>query len=136
MGLEQIVLSVYSLDAENIDNVRGSSVLLERLLKSAKVIKEFKEKRDFIFIVQTVVMKDNYTELPQILEFAINNNANLMWPSYMEDAINLPGVRMEKEDINILKSNIIPKMKDIVNKYIFEEEKKKDIIYNLNEYLS
>lgn len=42
-----------------------------------------------------------------------------MWPSYMEDAINLPGVRMEKEDINILKSNIIPKMKDIVNKYIF-----------------
>lgn len=134
LGLEQIVLSVYSLDAENIDNVRGSSVLLERLLKSAKVIKEFKEKRDFIFIVQTVVMKDNYTELPQILEFAINNNANLMWPSYMEDAINLPGVRMEKEDINILKSNIIPKMKDIVNKYIFEEEKKKDIIYNLNEY--
>ena len=115
LGLEQIVLSVYSLDAENIDNVRGSSVLLERLLKSAKVIKEFKEKRDFIFIVQTVVMKDNYTELPQILEFAINNNANLMWPSYMEDAINLPGVRMEKEDINILKSNIIPKMKDIVN---------------------
>lgn len=115
LGLEQIVLSVYSLDAENIDNVRGSSVLLERLLKSAKVIKEFKEKRDFIFIVQTVVMKDNYTELPQILEFAINNNANLMWPSYMEDAINLPGVRMEKEDINILKSNLRVKSSIIKN---------------------
>lgn len=125
LGLEQVVLSVYSLDKDRIKSIRGNGVLLKKLLNAAELIKKMKlENHPFLFIVQTVVMSENYRELPDILEFAIENKADTVWPSYMEDAVNLPEIRMEKNDIKILKNEIIPQMKKLIERYPFSEDHK------------
>ena len=54
---------------------RGNKLIFDRTLKAAKVIKKLKEKYKFIFIIQTIIMKDTYKQIPKLLNFAIDNKA-------------------------------------------------------------
>lgn len=123
LGLEQIVLSVYSLNENGIKTIRGNDKLLHRTIKAAKTICELKKSYDFLFVIQTVIMKNNYCEMPKLLEFAIKNNADAFWPSYLEDAINLPDIRMEHTDIDLFKAKITPEMKSVIDKYFHNGKK-------------
>ncbi len=133
-GLDQIVLSVYGLDKESVIESRGNSFIFNKTLTTTKIIKELKEKYKFIFIIQTIIMKSNYNQLPELLKFAIENKANLFWPSYLEDAINLPEIRMDEKSIKVFKENIIPKMKQIVIDNINNEKIVDNIMKSLNKY--
>ena len=104
------------------------------LQENTSFIKELKEKYKFIFIIQTIIMKSNYNQLPELLKFAIENKANLFWPSYLEDAINLPEIRMDEKSIKVFKENIIPKMKQIVIDNINNEKIVDNIMKSLNKY--
>lgn len=131
-GLDQIVLSVYGLDEKLVLETRGTRLIFDRTLKAINVIKKLKEKYKFIFIVQTIIMKDTYKQMPELLNFAIDNKANLFWPSYLEDAVNLPEIRMNEEEIDDFKKNIIPKMKKIIVNKIENRE----VIDNIEKSLS
>lgn len=85
LGLEQIVLSIYSLDKTTLKTIRGNEVLLNKSLNAAKILSEHKENYNFTFVIQMVIMKDNYNEMAEILKFAIENNADIFWPSYLEE---------------------------------------------------
>lgn len=114
LGLDQIVLSIYGVDENTIKRTRGSAILYKKAMEAIEVIKKLKRKYKFIFIVQTVIMKDNYKQIPEILELAIRMNADLFWPSYLEDAINLPEIRLNTNEIKEFKKNIIPRMKKVI----------------------
>lgn len=135
-GLDQVVLSVYGLDEKTVLKTRGNRLIFERTLKAVNAIKKLKEKYKFIFIIQTIIMKETYKQMPELLNFAIDNKANLFWPSYLEDAVNLPDIRMNEADIEDFKKNIIPEMrKIIVNKVqnaeiVFKIEKALNSFYN------
>lgn len=133
-GLDQIVLSIYGLDEESIIKTRGNRLIYDKSINATNVIKKLKQKYQFIFIIQTIIMKDSYKELPKLLEFAIDNNANLFWPSYLEDAVNLPEIRMNQEEIKKFKQEIIPQMKKIVKEKIKNKEILKNIEISLDSY--
>lgn len=133
-GLDQIVLSIYGLNVDSIIKTRGNRLIYDKSMNAINAIKKMKEKYNFIFIIQTIIMKDSYKELPQLLEFAIENKVNLFWPSYLEDAINLPEIRMQKEDINNFKKEIIPKMEKIIKEKIKNKEIAENIYNSLNNY--
>ena len=120
-GLDQIVLSIYGLDENSIIETRGNRLIFDKSMRAVEVIKELKKKYKFIFIIQTIIMKENYKQMPQLLNYAIDSDTNLFWPSYLEDAINLPEVRLSCEEINDFKNNIIPKMKEIINKKVVDD---------------
>ena len=131
-GLDQIVLSVYGLNEKTVLETRGNKLIFDRTLKAAKAIKKLKEKYKFIFIIQTILMKDTYKQMPKLLNFAIDNKANLFWPSYLEDAVNLPDIRMNEKEIEDFKKNIIPEMRRIIVNKIKNEE----IVNNIEKSLS
>lgn len=133
-GLDQIVLSIYGLDEKIIIETRGNRLIYDRSIKALNSIKKLKEKYNFIFIIQTIIMKDNYKQLPQLLNLAIDSNANLFWPSYLEDAVNLPDIRMSNNEINDFKENIIPKMKSIATNKIKDHKILNNILNSLNSY--
>ena len=133
-GLDQIVLSIYGLDEKSIIETRGNRIIFDKSMKAVETIKELKNKYKFIFIIQTIIMKDNYKQMPELLNYAIDNKANLFWPSYLEDAINLPEIRLSSEEITDFKINIIPKMKKIIDDRVEDDNIKKNIIRSLNSY--
>lgn len=133
-GLDQIVLSIYGLDENSIIETRGNRLIFDKSMRAVEVIKELKKKYKFIFIIQTIIMKENYKQMPQLLNYAIDSDANLFWPSYLEDAINLPEVRLSCEEINDFKNNIIPKMKEIINKKVVDDNIKNNIMKSLDNY--
>lgn len=137
LGMSQIVLSVYSLDEKMTKETRGNLAMYKKTMAAADIISEIKQKRDFVFIVQSVIMNNNYKEISDILKFAIEHKADMYWPSYLEDAINLEPIRMGKNDIEEFRNTVIPKMimciknnKDYLKgdlDYIYEDIKK---LYN------
>ena len=133
-GLDQIVLSVYGLDETSVIETRGNRLILDRSIRAARVIKKLKKKYKFIFIIQTIIMKENYKQMPELLNFAIDNDANLFWPSYLEDAINLSDIRLSKVEINDFKENIIPRMRKIIDNKIKDSDIKNNIKQSLNFY--
>lgn len=133
-GLDQIVLSIYGLDENSIIETRGNRLIFDKSMRAVEVIKELKKKYKFIFIIQTIIMKENYKQMPQLLNYAIDSDTNLFWPSYLEDAINLPEVRLSCEEINDFKNNIIPKMKEIINKKVVDDNIKNNIMKSLDNY--
>ena len=133
-GLDQIVLSIYGLDENSIIETRGNRLIFDKSMRAVEVIKELKKKYKFIFIIQTIIMKENYKQMPQLLNYAIDSDTNLFWPSYLEDAINLPEVRLSCEEIDDFKNNIIPKMKEIINKKVVDDNIKNNIMKSLDNY--
>lgn len=133
-GLDQIVLSIYGLDEKSIIDTRGNKLIFDRSMKAVKAIKELRKKYKFIFIIQTILMKDNYKQMPELLDFAIDSNVNLFWPSYLEDAINLPEIRLSSYEISDFKNNIIPKMKKIIEEKIDDNNIKENIMKSLESY--
>ena len=133
-GLDQIVLSIYGLNKDTIVKTRGNELLFNKSIDAINVIKKLKEKYQFIFIIQTVIMKDNYQELPELLNFAIDSKADIVWPSYLEDAINLPNIRMNRCDIDNFLNNVVPKMKSIVESRIVDKELKERLIKSIDRY--
>jgi MoaA/NifB/PqqE/SkfB family radical SAM enzyme len=134
LGLKQVVLSMYGISEETVKNVRGSRLLYGKSIKAVTALKKSKERNNFRFIIQTVIMRQNYKEMPELLEFAIKNNADIFWLSYLEDILNLPEVRMEKADVKIFKNEIIPKMKEIIEKYVHKTELKERLQNFLDKY--
>ncbi len=113
-GLSQVVLSVYSLNEEMTKLLRGSAIMHKKMLCAAEALKQAKENNDFIFIVQSVIMKDNYTEISAIFKFAMEHNADMYWPSYLEDAVNLETVRLTQKEIDDFRSTVLPRMEACV----------------------
>jgi len=93
-----------------------------------------KKKYNFLFIIQTIIMKDNYKNLPGIYKTAISANADLFRPSYLEDSAFLPDIRMEREDINIFTKSIIPRMIKITEKAFPSLKQQTEIIRTLKKY--
>ena len=133
-GLDQIVLSIYGLDEKSVIETRGNRLIYDKSMNAVRIIKKLKDKYRFIFILQTIIMKENYQQMPEILEYAIDNKANLFWPSYLEDAINLDEIRLSEEQINDFKVNVIPKMKYVISKKIKDNKIRDNIECSLNSY--
>lgn len=133
-GLDQIVLSIYGIDEQTIIKSRGNKLIYERSKRALNAIKTLKQKYNFIFIMQTIIMKDTYKQMDELLKLAIDNGANLFWPSYLEDAINLPDIRMTKSEIYDFKNTIIPKMEKIILSSKFDNNLTNRLINSLNKY--
>ncbi|MEK7106954.1 MAG: radical SAM protein [Patescibacteria group bacterium] len=117
-GLNQIVLSLYGTDKDLVALTRGNKFMYEKTRHALAVLRELKKTRQFIFIVQTILLRDNYRVMPEIFKAAITANADVFWPSYLEDAKFLPDIRMTPEDIRVFRTSVIPRMIAVAREHI------------------
>ena len=116
-GLRQVVISIHGSNQETVFNLRKNRHLYFRSLDALDALGRAKKQRNFILIVQTVLMRENYTQMPLIFELAIKSGADLFWPSYLEDAVHLDSLRMTKEDIDLFRAKTIPEWVSIAERY-------------------
>lgn len=132
-GLGQIVLSVYSLNEEMTKQLRGNEQIYRKMIRAAEAIKKAKEQKEFVFIVQSVIMNDNYHEIADIFKFAMEHNADMYWPSYLEDAVNLEKIRLTEDEIDEFKETILPKMAEYVRNFDKYKGYENRIIEDINK---
>lgn len=130
-GLDYILISIYSLDKQTFNMLRGvtNDELFTRVMKAMSEIKKYKERDGGIQIrFNTVIMKSNYKELPELLNFAIFTRCNSLSTAYY--TANSPNdmLRMNFDDIMELKKMIVPELLNILKKYELNEE-----LYSANE---
>lgn len=143
-GLDQVVISVYGITEDIVTETRGNPFLFERTDNACSLLKEMKEQYDFILILQTIIMRDNYFSLPEIMSKAIDIHADFFWPSYLEDAKNLTDICMRPRDIDDFCKNIRPKLKEVLKEngydYLLKtvdkiyDKKYQDCIYHDKNY--
>ena len=109
-GLRQVVISIYGGDQETVFKLRKNKLLYSKSVEALDVFRKLKNHRDFILIVQSVIMHDNYNQMPTIFELAIKSGADLFWPSYLEDAFHLEPLRMTKKDISYFRMHTIKEL--------------------------
>lgn len=132
LGLEEVILSIYSLNKENVKRIRGNDKLYTKSLEAISILS--RHTSEIKLILQTVIMKNNYAELPALLDLAFTQKANLFWASYLEDAINLPESRMEPVDIQHFKASIVPQMKDVISKCVIESKRREYLVAEVSKY--
>ena len=140
LGLDQIVLSIYGVDENTVNETRGNGEIFKRSLRALQVLSELKLKYNFIFIVQSVMMNDNYNQIDKILDLALKSHADKFWPSYLEDAINLPEARLSEEQVESFIKDIKPKMNRVLKNNNLDKQKNMqslDDIYkeNYSDYI-
>lgn len=133
-GLDQIIMSVYSLDKSKMERIRNREGIFDRAMNALEVIKSAKATRKFLFIVQTIIMKENYKEIPDILRVAIKSKADVFWPSYLEDAQNNIEANLDEEDILDFTENVIPRMKHCFEECIENKSLASANIQNCNKF--
>lgn len=111
-GLTHICLSLYSVDYKDYTVLRDNKSLHLRAMKAADVIS--KHRNEFTIMLQTLVCRVNYMGLDKLMDFALDRGFHHLWASLLEDAINLPHLRMTLEDCDTLNNCIIPKLKERV----------------------
>lgn len=118
-GLKYILFSVYSLNKRVYDYLRGASnsELFLRMERAFEALKNYKSSNDKIEVrLQTLLMKNNYKELPKLLQKAISSKFNTISTSYYISVKPQKTILMNKFDIQIFKNDISKQLLDIMKK--------------------
>ncbi|MGV8041469.1 MAG: radical SAM/SPASM domain-containing protein [Thermoanaerobaculaceae bacterium] len=115
-GLKTVILSCYSLDARSFRRLRGVVSLLPRMHTALSAVAHLRRERHFNAILQTIVTPVNMRELPQLLTRAMENGFDLFWPSYLEDSVNLPDLRMKQADITDFRQHVVPDLHQVAGR--------------------
>lgn len=135
-GLDVLMLSYYSFDKSVFCSIRQSEELFDKATEALYRLKNREESEEFHIKVrlQSVLAKENYISLPDLLDFAIKAKFESMSVSYLEHAQTKPELYMDKDDIDDFKSTIVPLVKQILLKADISENSKKhndDVIIDL-----
>ncbi len=90
----------------------------------------------FSVVLQTIISKANYRELPALLKLAIENGFSALATSYLEDAYRHPEVQMTVPDIREFQEEVIPQMRAIVETVPLTLKARNRNIMTLKTYFS
>lgn len=112
-GLDYILFSYYSLKKEVFDLLRGSeqSALFERSSNAVSMLKNYKKAGGKVKVrQQTVIMKQNYQELPDLLEFALNCGFDTLSTAYYISSNEDEKLALSEKDIVLFKDVVTNKL--------------------------
>lgn len=139
-GLKYILLSVYSLKKDTYEYLRGSDngELFERMKNAISILKKYKEEGGSIEVrLQTVLMKPNYKELPDILELSILSGFDTLSTAYYIALDADERLLMDQNDIKIFVDKIEIEMISIIKRYVSDNslvEKNINKIYSFFKF--
>lgn len=130
-GLKELVVSFYSTNEENFNKLRNSEGLFNKTKNAIELLSNF--SKELILIMQTIVSKVNYEDLPYILEYAYLKRFHYMWISLLENAKDLEQIRMADEDIDKYNNEIIPQLQNIIKNNCVDNYKENCKILSSNK---
>ncbi len=119
-GIGEIALSYYATNRDTFEQLRGPSDLFVRAtacLDALSGIAERDRQGGPRVILQTVITKANFRELPALLRLCCERGFSALATSYLEDAVSCPELRMSRDDILEFEQNTAPEMRGVLRQY-------------------
>lgn len=135
--LNYILLSVYSLEKDKFNYLRGSSdgKLYSSVSKTIKLLKKYKDDGGSIQVrLQCVLMKQNYQEIPELLTCAIESGFDAFSTSYYISNVANEKLLMSKSDIDNFISRTLPKVRILINNCKISEKVKKENLRKIDSF--
>jgi MoaA/NifB/PqqE/SkfB family radical SAM enzyme len=108
-GLDEIGISIYSHRAEVHDRIRRSKNLWNKATETVRILAKLGEKYPrFIINTQSIIAKENYRTLADLIEFHRNLGSHGITLSYLEGDFTKKYLLTE-EEIMELRNAVIPK---------------------------
>lgn len=134
-GMDIIFLSLYSLNRQTFTELRGNDKLFDRVLNTINIISQYRENSNKMSArLQTVIMKPNFRELPELLKFAIDAKFDAYSTMYLANVPSFPHLQLTQDDIIEFKEEIVPKMIIVIDKSNLDEEVKKVAINQISGF--
>ena len=117
-GLSAFNISIDSPHDEIHNKLRGMDDLLENSLNTLTIFKDIREShpeyKDFYTNVQTIITRENYKEIPYIVELAIKHGVSSIYFMYIyEDKEN--NFLMSENQIDEFKEKIVPQILEVLS---------------------
>lgn len=137
-GLDSIALSLYSLDRSTYFLLRGHYGMFARALKAVDSLSVHRKiyPDTFSAILQTIITKVNFRDLPRLLKLAIENKFSAFATSYLEDAYRHPEIQMSTQDIHAFHEDVIPELLSIMDSYPLTPSARQRNMKTLQSYFS
>lgn len=119
-GLKYVLFSVYSLEQDKYNYLRGAEneQLFNRMKEALCELKKYKKDGGTIQIrLQTVLMKPNFRELPDLLEEAIRSHFDSLSTAYYISNEPEDNILMDESDIEWFIKKVCPEMISVMKKY-------------------
>lgn len=119
-GLGAWNLSVDSINPTINDRLRGVPGALEQTLKTLNLLREIRQKEfynKFWINFMTVITKFNYKEIPIIFDFCLKEGVSSVYLMQLYGKSNVGSLMLDKMDIMIWKTEIVPKILEIIQSY-------------------
>lgn len=111
-----LVFSVDSIVAEKHDKNRVFNGLLNRVVESIKYIKS---KGDFPVAIRTVITKNNFYELPDIIDYFASLGVDCIKLTNIENDIK-GDFRLNKNELDLFNDTIKPKIIEVLKRQNYE----------------
>ena len=113
-----LVFSVDSSNSEKHDINRSFDGLFERVINSIKYIKSI---GDYPVGIRTVITKNNYTEIPEIIRKFSSLGVDCIKLTNIENDLD-GNFRLSKEDLDFFNSEIKPKIYEVLKDCYYEDD--------------
>ena len=137
VGLEYVLFSFYSLNKDIFNYLRGSknNELFLRATNAKKCMEYYKKNGGKVKIrLQTVIMKENYLELPSMLEMAIKSGFDSFSTAYYISNNCDENLIMGEKEIERFNLEVKPAIEKVLKKYIHDYKKRRSNIEKLDEF--
>lgn len=124
--LDYVLISLYSLNKASFDKMRGTgdTDLFDRASRAIDALEQLKKEHSSIKVRQQVtLLKDNYQEVPILLENAIERGFDAFSTAYFISASEDSITGMSEADIVNFRQNIIPKVIEVLKNNKMSNEK-------------
>ena len=117
-GLDAVILSVYSPQAEFHDSIRNHPGLWGKAVNAAKIFADIRDREDqnFRIHMQTILCKGNYGDFPDLIRLAYELRFCGITFSYLEGDFQEQIYLLDENQIREFKHDIVPEVVDIIQK--------------------
>jgi MoaA/NifB/PqqE/SkfB family radical SAM enzyme len=119
-GLDAFNVSIDHSNNEKNDLSRGLKGLLNETLNSLDIIHGIRKERRIFTNIQTIIMRQNYTDFPQIFDLALRHNVSSVYLMHVYDDINNE-YTLDLHQIENFKNEVVPEIIEILKKYDLDE---------------
>ena len=114
-----LVFSIDSISAEKHDENRNFNGLFDKVINSIKLIKSM---GDYPVGIRTVITKNNYMEIPEIIKKFSSLGVDCIKLTNIENDLE-GNFRLSKKDLDIFNNEVKPKIYEALKESYYEDEK-------------